>query len=71
MALKIVTFCALKRALGEIHVHKISKVSVFYMTLGLDVFDGVESITRAIRSSCNGFAHSVQCTHCSNEKYTV
>jgi hypothetical protein len=59
--------CALKRATSEIHVHKITYVSVFYMTLGLDDFDEGESITRAIRMSCNGFSHSVQCTHCSSE----
>ncbi len=32
----------------EIHVHKITNVTVFYMALGLNDFDAGKSITRAI-----------------------
>ncbi len=33
---------------GETHVHKITKIPVFYMALGRNDFDGGKFITRAI-----------------------
>jgi hypothetical protein len=47
-ALKIETFLGPEMAATETHVHKMKKITCFYMALGLNDFDGGKSITRAI-----------------------